>query len=135
MTHTTNFNLSQWAKTDRIQMADFNADNAKLDAALANRNVQLYTTTYVGMGSGQRSLTFPHKPMIVFVMRNNDAHLMTGVQGASCFLMNTSGNSYKIDAAWSGNTVTWQNYAGGASYSANGTNITYTILALLDANE
>lgn len=34
MTQTPNYKLTQWAKTDRIEMEDFNADNAKLDAAL-----------------------------------------------------------------------------------------------------
>ena len=37
MTQTTNFQLNQWEKSDRIQMADFNADNAKIDAAVAGR--------------------------------------------------------------------------------------------------
>ena len=32
--HTPNFNLSQWEKTDKVQMEDFNADNAKIDAGL-----------------------------------------------------------------------------------------------------
>ena len=32
--HTTNYQLSQWETTDRILMSDFNADNAKIDAAL-----------------------------------------------------------------------------------------------------
>ena len=35
MKKTTNYQLNQWAKTDRILMDDFNADNAKIDAALA----------------------------------------------------------------------------------------------------
>ena len=34
MNQTTNYQLNQWESTDRILMADFNADNAKLDAAL-----------------------------------------------------------------------------------------------------
>ena len=34
MTKTTNYQLNQWAKSDRIRMDDFNADNAKIDAAL-----------------------------------------------------------------------------------------------------
>ena len=33
--HTTNYNLSQWLPTDSVIRADFNSDNAKLDAALA----------------------------------------------------------------------------------------------------
>ena len=35
MTKTTNYQLNQWEKTDRIMMDDFNADNAKLDETLA----------------------------------------------------------------------------------------------------
>ena len=34
MNHTTNYQLSQWAKSDQVKMEDFNADNAKIDAAL-----------------------------------------------------------------------------------------------------
>ena len=34
MTKTTNYQLNQWAKPDRVMMDDFNADNATLDAAL-----------------------------------------------------------------------------------------------------
>ena len=39
--HTTNYQLSQWETTDRILMADFNSDNAKLDAALAAHDAAL----------------------------------------------------------------------------------------------
>ena len=35
MQQTTDFKLNQWALTDRIQMEDFNSDNAKVDAALS----------------------------------------------------------------------------------------------------
>lgn len=34
MQKTNSFNLNQWEKSDRIMMEDFNADNAKLEAAL-----------------------------------------------------------------------------------------------------
>ena len=34
MNQTTHYQLNQWEAADRILMADFNADNAKLDAAL-----------------------------------------------------------------------------------------------------
>ena len=34
MTKTTNYQLNQWAKSDRVMMDDFNADNATLDTAL-----------------------------------------------------------------------------------------------------
>lgn len=35
MNYTERFKLSQWDKSDQIRMEDFNADNAKIDAALA----------------------------------------------------------------------------------------------------
>ena len=34
MQKTANYQLNQWVKSDRIQMEDFNRDNAKIDAAL-----------------------------------------------------------------------------------------------------
>jgi len=36
MNQTKNYKLNQWAMTDRIQMKDFNADNAKLESALSS---------------------------------------------------------------------------------------------------
>ena len=36
--HTTNYSLNQWVKSDQVRMQDFNADNAKIDAALAGLN-------------------------------------------------------------------------------------------------
>lgn len=35
MNKTPNYQLNQWDKSDRIRMEDFNADNAKIEAALA----------------------------------------------------------------------------------------------------
>ena len=46
MTKTTNHQLNQWAKPDRVMMDDFNADNAKIDAALkANADAIAAETT------------------------------------------------------------------------------------------
>lgn len=33
--YTEHFGLSQWERADKVQMEDFNADNARIDAALA----------------------------------------------------------------------------------------------------
>ena len=41
MKQTQNYQLSQWEKTDRIQMEDFNGDNAKIEAALAAVDARL----------------------------------------------------------------------------------------------
>ena len=42
MKKTAQFGLNQWEMSDRIQMDDFNADNAAIEAALAARNCQFY---------------------------------------------------------------------------------------------
>ena len=44
MRQTTNYQLSQWDASDRILREDFNADNAKLDAAVANLSDNLTET-------------------------------------------------------------------------------------------
>ena len=41
MNQTANFQLSQWGKSDRILMEDFNSDNAKLEAALTAQRTAL----------------------------------------------------------------------------------------------
>ena len=43
MNYTQNYQLTQWEKADRIVMADFNSDNAKLDAALRTQNTRITT--------------------------------------------------------------------------------------------
>ena len=94
MQHTQNYQLSRWEKDDRIMMEDFNADNAKLDAALAakadaedvtalaetvaaltaglgsgGQNARIAWGTYTGNGtygsSNARSLTFDFYPMLI----------------------------------------------------------------------
>ena len=78
MTKTTNYQLNQWAKSDRVMMDDFNADNTKIDAALkANAdtaaaasaavalcgNCAIYQTTYTGGDMTTPTITCPGKPM------------------------------------------------------------------------
>ena len=77
---TPNYQLSQWERDDKIQMEDFNTDNAKIDAALKAEaaaraartgNCQIYTTSYVGTGKwgtgGPNSVTFPTGPWQCFL--------------------------------------------------------------------
>ena len=39
--HTTNYNLNQWEATDKVLRTEFNADNAKIDAALKSHDDEL----------------------------------------------------------------------------------------------
>ena len=38
---TTNYQLNQWEPTDAVQRVEFNQDNAKIDAALAEHEAAL----------------------------------------------------------------------------------------------
>ena len=68
MKKTAQFGLNQWEMSDRIQMQDFNRDNAAIEAALAKRNCQFYTASYTGDGEGERTHTFPAKPVFVLII-------------------------------------------------------------------
>ena len=91
MTKTTNYQLNQWAKSDRLMMDDFNADNAKIDAALkANADaiaaVGYVTGTYTGTGSYPRTIDLGFQPKAVVVTTytgytNNSGSPFGGVFG------------------------------------------------------
>ena len=132
MTHTTNFNLSQWAKTDRIRMADFNADNAKLDAALASC-CRFYTTTYTGNDSDTVTLTFPAKPAVVLIActTTDSADVLLGVSGAAFMTNVFAGMS--AQAEWSGSSLKWYVGSEGPSFYCNAEPYQYTVAALLNA--
>ena len=71
MTKTTNYQLNQWAKTDRIMMEDFNSDNQKIDAALGA--LQIVTGTYTGSGNDANcrvDVALGFRPKAVLVMAN-----------------------------------------------------------------
>lgn len=79
MQKTENYQLNQWDKTDRIQMEDFNADNAKIDAAikeakdaaavaaaLATSTSKLHFGTYTGNGAESRTISLGFTPKAVY---------------------------------------------------------------------
>ena len=93
--HTTNYQLNQWEATDKVLRTDFNADNERIDAALAGLdgrtealetvignfgNCRIEHFTYVGTGtsgaSGPTRITFSAPPLL-FLIRGN-ASLMVG---------------------------------------------------------
>ena len=105
MTHTTNFNLSQWSKSDRIQMADFNADNAKLDAALAALTRRVYTATYTGDGAYTKTFTFPAKPAFVIALTEGEITFMA--RGSATGVLLNNGNFYDFSVSgWDGTSLT-----------------------------
>ena len=66
MTKTTNYQLNQWAKSDRLMMDDFNADNLKIDTALGSM-AQVVLGSYTGDGTTLRTVELGFTPRAVYV--------------------------------------------------------------------
>ena len=126
MTYTTNYQLPQWVKSDRIMMDNFNDANAKIDTALKNHDDVLDTLTgqltekgncrivygsYVGSGqagpSNPCTLTFDGKPLAVFIMSQTHSSntwfaflpMIRDAQWAAALS--------QCAVTWSDNAVTW----------------------------
>ena len=65
---TTNYGLNQWAAEDPVLRTDFNADNAKLDAALP----RIIAGSYVGTGEAKEiHYEIGARPKILFLCTEN----------------------------------------------------------------
>ena len=142
MNQTTNYQLNQWEATDRILMSDFNSDNAKIDAALAELGAfRIESGTYTGTGNTvSKSLTLTRPPVLVIISSTASADLMFLVQGTAygtVLLADTSSRfqSWRMRSAWSGNTVTWQKYYTDtdAKCFMDQSGVTYRYVALVSA--
>ena len=155
--HTTNYNLNQWEATDKVLRAEFNADNAKIDAALkANAdgistleeqvtsglagkgNCKIYTTSYTGTdtygASAPCSMTFPGMPLMVFVGCCGDAGLvLCAIRGQTRSFAQGSGSAINT-LTWGTNSLSWSNHMS-ASEQMNSRFSTYQVVALLAADE
>ena len=144
MTKTTNYQLNQWAKSDRVMMDDFNADNTKIDAALkANAdaaaaasaavalcgNCKIYCTSFVGTGTAAApTMTFPHKPLIIFVSGRDALNLIAWRGQSQSHLLESGGTN--VNVSWADRSVTWAN--GDINNNLNYTGFTHQVIALLD---
>ena len=147
MHKTANYQLNQWVKSDRIQMEDFNSDNAKIDAALKahadilahSGNCKVVFGTYTGDGTygaaNPRTLTFDGTPVLVVIQPKVFA------QGGSDRLVLVRGTdwgyakdedhvNYRCNVTWGDRSVTW--YPDSRAYGgANGDGVVYCYIALL----
>ena len=152
MAETGNFQLKQWEKTDRIQMEDFNADNAKTDQALAEQrdelvaltaamalygNCQLYCGSYTGTGSygtnNPNQFTFPKTPVLAMVVNSDTQFLLLKPGNKWAWLFKGNVGVQQV-VTWSGNTVSWYS-SSNAGDQMNNTNVAYTVLAIWRADE
>ena len=132
--YTENFDLCQWEPTDPVIRTNFNADNAKVDAALAGRNCRLYLGSYTGSGTSTPVLNFPHKPVVVFMMDGINTWAC-GIQGCQCLNLRYSTAFRAPAAVWEGNSLTWNPEQTDPYVSGIVEGRTYLVAALLDMDQ
>lgn len=130
MKKTAQFGLNQWEMSDRIQMQDFNRDNAAIEAALAKRNCQFYTATYQGDGRDSRTHTFPAKPVFVLIISVGYFYvLMHNAEKGYNYYAGRAGN---YDVTWTEDSVTLSR-PNAAPDIANTNGTVYSLFAILNA--
>lgn len=132
MNHTQNYQLNQWVKSDKVQRVDFNADNAKIDAALGALaetsaehtetlaghtaaiaklgNCAIWTTTYNGNDAASVTITCPHPPVLVYVQHivYNYGEYVLFVRGSDRAIAHRGGSYSMLVPSWPGNSITWR---------------------------
>lgn len=81
MNQTPNFQLNLWDKTDRIMMEDFNADNAKIEAALEAVSSPSHAVGILSDYDGSKDVTvnLGRQPQMVIVgNKNGFTNIITG---------------------------------------------------------
>ena len=135
MTQTPNFQLNQWSPEDYVRRTDFNADNLKIDAALAAAgNCRIVTGSYTGTGeSGEyhpNTITFEGKPLLVFIVGDRSCYAMRGCDTADvCY--GSSGS--RINLIWGENTLSW--YSDSDYTQMNISKKVYRYIALMNVTE
>lgn len=118
-------------------MEDFNADNAKIETALANAgNCKITTGSYVGKGtygsSNPNTLTFQFKPMLIILSTNTPKpasnaiprnYILSRPSTEMGFNMNSMGS-----VSWTDTSVSWYNTS--ALEQLSESNVTYWYIAI-----
>ncbi len=137
--HTEHYSLSQWEAEDKVLRTDFNEDNAKIDAALAElagkipaKNLLAYNTSYSGNGptssASKRTITLPGKPMMVMIQGSNRMYF--GFRGTGVLFCPFLSDGYG-SVSWSNDSITLSGANG--DKGANQSGFSYSLFALLEA--
>ena len=99
---TANLQLNQWVGTDPVLMADFNADNAKIDAAVQNINNAIALLPHVAAGKytgtgnygseNKNRLQFDFVPKLLYISYRSG----TASQYNSSSIYGTGGEQYTL---------------------------------------
>ncbi len=131
MKQTPNYNPTQWEREDRIQMEDFNEDNAAVDAALKAQqddivalsaavaltgNCKIVYGTYTGTGKYGREnpnkLTFDGNPLFVIIKGSIGSAPTLGIQTMRGWYTAYTGSadpSTVCHLTWGEHSLPWYN--------------------------
>ena len=142
---TEHYQLNQWELSDSVVMADFNADNAKIEQALLDLKASLpkfQSGSYVGTGAygstNPTTLTFDFDPQVVFLAQ--EVECVNGMAPTPCLrglssmvvAHNPQGqheyHPERLYMSWDGPTFSC--YAGNAGLQYNQAGQTYHYLAI-----
>ena len=148
MNKTANFQLTQWEKTDRIMMEDFNRDNAAIDAALKSSadgvaalqtalagagNCEIGMISYTGTGkngdSNPTTVTFPKMPAGFFLCGAKNYLVVRGGDDHACMIYYTGSTTYvsHVPVSWEGNQFRYSSST--PTYQLNEKDVPYWGLA------
>ena len=159
---TEHYELNQWLATDQVLRTDFNADNAKIDGALAEKaqaadlealssavsglsaTVAEHTAAIAGLGNcqiyttsyagnGADSRTHTFPGPAAAIFISGLHFQLFGLRGDNQALANDWGTQRYVSASWSGNRLTLSS-AGHPDYHGNQSGTTYYVVAFIDAS-
>lgn len=134
MNKTANYQLNQWVKSDRVLMDDFNADNEKIDAAIAKcGNCRVRVSTYVGDGTGTRIHTFEHMPALVGFFGVN-TFILTVPEQTSLPLVHIT-HTNMVTVVWGRNSITLGTENSSSADICNTKDMLYTMVVFDGVSE
>ena len=134
--HTPNYQLSQWERDDRILMEDFNADNAKIDAALAAQAETLtdHAAVLAKLSDLEHSprIPLPGVPNLLIVCGHSQWMLYQPESGSIAHVINGSLTGY-FGVGWEGSTAILHQAPSNESKHMNSNNVKYYAIAIYAA--
>ena len=123
---------SAWREVHLVADPYTDTRAAALEAAAGGfGNCQIYCDTYTGTGSGATSVTFPQKPLFVFITGTTERVSMALARDAATAFSYNGNYSLNVDVSWTENGVTVTQPDNNMSYQCNLIGKTYLVLALV----
>ena len=136
---TPNLKMHSWVRTDPVVCEDFNDNFNKLDAAVGNLkltrgNCEIYSGSYIGTGTKNRTMTFPKQPVYLIMQRDKSNDLVyQGFVVDDAYFFGRYNTDYYDKLSVSGKTVTLIESGTGGSAVLNTSGITYHYMAFAPA--